>query len=296
MVKIAITIDVEGYQRAGKDKYKCVEKTIPKLISLFNQSNIKITWFIVHDRWDTITKKFPFFIDKMDKNGELGCHVHFMDKKNKYNIAYDFQKELIGDATKFLRNKGFDIASFRGGAYFFNQDTLKVLEELNYLVDSSVIPGYYALHASNGIIKRKFVNFFPNKNINGIEINHKNNSNLSPYYLSKQNYNKKGNSKILEIPLVVNPILNIDIGCFSRFLSLPISLISAINDFSIIDRLIKRKYSDSYIVLNSHPINFYNNLDIKLKKLNNFIKEYKKRKVEFSTLREIYDDYQKRKI
>lgn len=123
----------------------------------------------------------------MSQIGEIGTHVHFRKKDGKFCYDFEFQKDLIEEATYSLKSKGFDIHSFRGGDLFFNNDTLKILENLRYEVDSSVLQGF----------SRKIQDhFFINHRIQKIKININ-----EPYYLSDKNYLLSGKSSILEIPV-----------------------------------------------------------------------------------------------
>lgn len=123
----------------------------------------------------------------MSQIGEIGTHVHFRKKDGKFCSDFEFQKNLIEEATYSLISKGFDIHSFRGGDLFFNNDTLKILENLHYEVDSSVMQGFS---------KKIQDDFFIDHRIQKIKININ-----EPYFLSNNNYLISGKSNILEIPV-----------------------------------------------------------------------------------------------
>ena len=167
---------------------------MPKICDIFNEYNAVGTWFIQHDfgqyytsNYGKVDEKFPNIVEKLSQIGEIGTHVHFRKKDGKFCSDFEFQKNLIEKATDALRSKGFKIQSFRGGDHFFNNDTIKVLENLNYEIDSSVMQGFS---------RRLQDNFLVDHRIRGIDININ-----KPYFLSNNNYLISGKSHILEIPV-----------------------------------------------------------------------------------------------
>lgn len=185
---IALTIDVEPnsmeiLERTG-EKFTGLTKAMPKFLNIVNKHKVPATWFITHDYWSKIDQEFPLLVEEMNENGEIGCHAHFRRDKEIYYRDYKFQMEIVGDATQGLRAQGFDVQSFRGGANFFDETTLRVLKELDYKVDSSVVPGLLA------------------ERVSGFEVNHKQRLSAKPYFLSLTNHCIPGDSGILEIPFV----------------------------------------------------------------------------------------------
>jgi hypothetical protein len=167
---------------------------LPKVTDIFDEYNVVGTWFIQHDLGQYYTKdygkvdeKFPDIVEKLSQIGEIGTHVHFRKKNGDFCSDYEFQMDLIENATDSLRDKGFDIQSFRGGDHFFNNDTVKILEDLNYKIDSSVMQGFS---------RRKKDNFLIDHRIRTIEVTIN-----EPYFLSNINYLISGKSKVLEIPV-----------------------------------------------------------------------------------------------
>jgi peptidoglycan/xylan/chitin deacetylase (PgdA/CDA1 family) len=127
----ALTMDVEPnitriVNETG-DKYSGLTESTPALLDILKAHEVPFTWFITHDYWGKIDIKFPSLIEKMSKNGEIGCHVHFRRNKERYFTDYNFQLEIIKKATNSLREQGYPVKSFRGGNLFFNKNTLRVL-------------------------------------------------------------------------------------------------------------------------------------------------------------------------
>ena len=147
-LKIALTFDVEAncseVEQQTRKRFSGITDAMPKILDLFDVHGVSATWFIQHDYELEADEMFPKIIDRMKENGEVGCHVHFRNgatKANRYQHDISFQQKIIENATNALRGKGFPVYSFRGGANFFDESTLSVLEALNYKIDSSVIPG-----------------------------------------------------------------------------------------------------------------------------------------------------------
>lgn len=131
-------------------------------------------------------EKFPEVVEQLSRVGEIATHVHFRKKNGDFYSEYEFQKTLIENATDSLRAKGFDVVSFRGGDHFFNNDTLKVLEQLDYEIDSSVMQGF-SRSIGDFVIDHKVRNKQIPLNI--------------PYFPSHDDYMIAGTSNILEIPV-----------------------------------------------------------------------------------------------
>ena len=186
IIRIALTCDVE--------RDSSIKNDLPKVIDIFNEFKAVGTWFIQHDfgkyyteHFGRVDEKFPEILEKLSHIGEIGSHVHFRNKKGEFCSDFNFQKQLLEKATDSLRSKGYNVKSFRGGDHFFNNDTLKVLEELNYEIDSSVMQGFSRKIHGNFLINHKIRK-------SGLKIN-------EPYFLSKDNYLEPGESNILEIPV-----------------------------------------------------------------------------------------------
>ena len=190
-IKIVLSMEVEpnstNFLVKTGEKYSGITRVLPNLLDMLSKYKIPVTWFITHDYWSKIDQEFPQLVDRMHDNGEIGCHVHFRKEKEIYLTDYNFQMELIGRATYFLRDKGFNVTSFRGGNFFFDENTLKVLEELNFEIDSSVVPGLYL------------------KPYPALTIDHKERISNEPYFPSYANHCIPGKSKILEVPISICP-------------------------------------------------------------------------------------------
>jgi len=131
---------------------------------------------------------------------ELGAHMHgeFAEPLANWNadrtdaFQIDFSPPIEYQKIRFLtelfdEKLGFRPTSFRAGRFGLSRYTLRFLEKLAYLVDSSVTPFTWWWRR-----KGKGVNFLG--------------ALYQPYFPSSNDFRKRGKMKILEVPIgIVNP-------------------------------------------------------------------------------------------
>jgi len=275
-IKLALTIDVEPLPRKMlvlfRDKDIPLNTAFPTLLDLTEKYNIPMTYFITHDYWDKIDLRFPHLVQRASENGEVASHVHFSDGRI-YRTDYGFQRMLIESATDSLRSQGFNVRSFRGGAHFFNRDTLRVLEELNYSVDSSIVPGLYA------------------KPVRGLVIDHRKATSLIPYFPSRNDPHLLGHSTVLEVPLTSYPILRFRTKAMEFLVAVPL-------DFHVIFQKplfaifkfqkLLMKEPGAVITIGFHT---YDLLHIRRYDIEKFFTTAKRMNVKFCTLSEVRKSY-----
>lgn len=151
-IYLIITIDTEQdvdqqYQNIGT--YRNIESGIETISSVFDKYTCKATWMVTPD----VAKQYSEILKKMhDKGDEIGCHIHpeFFTRSSiahlrhtEYlcNFSKDEQRRMIKKSTEIIeRACGFRPVSFRSGRFGLNNETLSVLQENGYLIDSSVCP------------------------------------------------------------------------------------------------------------------------------------------------------------
>jgi hypothetical protein len=280
---IALTIDVEPntteiLQRTGS-KHSGLSKAMPRFLEIVNCNKVPVTWFVTHDNWSKVDQDFPLLVENMNDNGEIGCHVHFRRNKEVYYKDYNFQSEIVGDATRGLRSQGFNVQCFRGGANFFDETTVKVLKELDYKVDSSVVPGLFAERAP------------------GFEANHKQRLFAKPYFLSAENHCMPGDSGILEIPLSVCTYFRLHqkkvAVAFGRAISICRPAQNLIKDIKTLESESLKLFGQTMpAVLTAHPYDFLDNIDEQMRNLEAFINKAKEElNAEFVTLQQVREKY-----
>ena len=290
VLRIALTFDVENnslfYIEKTGEKYSGLTKAIPKVLEMLREQKVPGTYFIAHDNENKIDQEFPSLVESMNENGEIGCHIHFRrgsEKGSPYERSIDFQNSIIGDSTNFLRDIGFDVRSFRGGANFFDENTIKVLEKFDYLTDSSVVPGLYSEPAK------------------GLVVDHKQRLYSKPYFPSHSNHCVPGGSKILEIPISVCPKIRFHNNIFSIFLGRPMFMCNSadvlLNKIDIITYdSMKTMHQSIPIVMTAHSYDFLINTEKRTHDLELFIKRVREElNAKFVTLNEIRNDYIDRK-
>ncbi len=202
-----LTIDVEidagpKWKTSSPQSFLGVIEGIPKLQILCDRYGVKPTYLISPATMfdEDCIKLFK----SLDQNKcELGTHLHgeYIGPHAKY-LAPDFSgkdpgemqceyaKELEFEKLKTLTEKFIAVfnrspKSFRAGRFGARGHTIKCLEELEYTHDTSVTP---------------FKNWYKKADFSQIE-------SVRPYHPSFDDITKKGNSKIVEVPVSITPNL-----------------------------------------------------------------------------------------
>lgn len=191
-----MTVDVDGWSSLLRfysinhdpleaDSQVNVEDGILKLLQLFEKHELKATFFVTGE----MAQKHSGAIREICREGhEVACHG-LTHEKNECLLDETSQRRRIGEATKILEERnGRRPRGFRAPCLRANETTLSILDEYQYVYDSSVIPtfvpGYY------GSLRTP----------------------LKPYHPSASSIEKRGSYKILEIPVSVNPIFPLPVS------------------------------------------------------------------------------------
>jgi peptidoglycan/xylan/chitin deacetylase (PgdA/CDA1 family) len=218
-----LTLDLELYDPIKDLNNKMKEKFIleqeailKKIFSLLNKNKVRISCFVTNEFVDDF---YDFFHKYVIKNHEVGCHTanHFFYRPGKH-------AELIDSIKKnkaFLeRETGLICQGFRAAGGVIPINLIKILKELNFKYDSSLIPGFVPgrLNYSKGIKKPYFPDF---DNI----------------FVSSSE-----NNEIIEFPLLVSKIINLSMnGVFFSYFNKIVDL---------------KKYDNKYGVVYLHPYDF----------------------------------------
>ncbi|MCG3154506.1 MAG: hypothetical protein DKINENOH_01100 [bacterium] len=202
MIYFLITIDTECDKgpcwRVQKPmRFEAVKRGIPeRLQPLFERYGIKATYLlspeVIADADSVAT------LQRLGGKVELGTHLHgeYIEPQadweaeataafqSQYSLEIERQK-LENLTLAFTRAFGYAPTSFRAGRFGISRQSLPMLQELGYRVDSSVTP-FLAWHAdaSHG------VNFLG--------------APQQPYYPSPIDFRKAGSLRILEVPVTVH--------------------------------------------------------------------------------------------
>jgi len=201
-VFFVITIDTEidrspDWKVSTNETFSSVLEGIPKkLTPLFNKFGAKPTYLLSSE---VIENNNCLAVLKNIKNCELGTHLHgdliepqkTVDKlsgafvkamQSFYPKEIEYQK-LKNLTDLFIRKFGYQPKSFRAGRFAVGNNTINSLEKLGYLIDSSITPGIDWNYPEGR------ANFLQTKE--------------QPYFPSRENFLKAGDSKILEIPVSI---------------------------------------------------------------------------------------------
>ena len=183
--QIIFTVDIEKDSlRYLKNSYRGIEEALPILLELFKEFNIVCDFFVSGD----VVEKHHRIIKKLiHEEHNLGCHGYSHKLLCRRDLNY--QLSDISKATKTIEKvTGFRPKMFRAPMFGANGDTIQVLENLDYVIDSSVLPGR--------ILKKwKLFTIYDFRNVP-----------REPYNPSNKDVTIKGNSPITEIPITENPI------------------------------------------------------------------------------------------
>jgi len=196
-----ITVDTEcdkgpGWLIQKPLKFRSAIDGIPSILEpVFQQFGAKATYLLspeVIQNDDCVS----ILRDVQKKGAELGTHLHgefiephtkldtdaTWEMQNTYSRDIEYQK--LKNLTALFEEKfGYRPTSFRAGRFGIGENTLPILAELGYTVDSSVAP-YCSWKDKGG-----FIEFFG--------------APTQPYHPDATNPKKKGKLPILEVPVTV---------------------------------------------------------------------------------------------
>jgi len=257
---VAITIDTEsGYveknerrvwQRENPKAFIGFYKGIENWRSLLNKYDAKSTFFCSSQCFDSngnerkkILKQLSLLLNKKH---EIGLHIHpkgDLALQKETNEEYDFtsarffdfkakKKFLVASKNLFVKNisRLRTLKSFRWGNWGLDNDSVKILEELGFIVDSSATPGIIG-HLSDDM----------HFDWEQVETHY-------PFFLSKKNYQdtETQDSKVLEIPIATY-------NCLGKTLRAdPVNLSSLMSAFNYYYKNADRNHKPFVFVIISH--------------------------------------------
>ncbi len=200
-VTFLVTIDTEEEREWDSDYLDHTHYTVKNISFLqplqdvFDKYGVKATYLI---DYPVATDKIASAIlkDFQDNHqAEIGMHLHpwvnppYEEKRTvahsfPSNLPPELQFEKMKLLTKVISDAvGQRPVTYRAGRYGFNESSVNVLQELGYLVDTSIVPFREAKQ--------------PHEPSFGWL------ANTEPYFLNPEAITEPGNSKLLEVPLTV---------------------------------------------------------------------------------------------
>lgn len=169
----ALTVDVEDYfqvsafadrvSRKDWDKYESrIESNTEKLLTLFDQSNVRATFFILG--W--VAERYPQLIKRIATSGhELASHGYW------HQLVYDltpeeFARDICDSKDAIANASGIEVTAYRAPSFSIVEQSLwalDILAEHDFRIDSSIFP--IGGHDRYGLVDAK-------KEIHDIETKH----------------------------------------------------------------------------------------------------------------------------
>src|SRR3990172_10647483 len=141
MKNFYVTVDVEeDFPPYLTNSYIGIQKGIPRLLNCLRDKRVFSTFFVTGE----IALKFPKIVSAILEDGhEIGCHSFTHKPLAGFQLSsVNKQKVDIEKATRILEKlMGRKPTLFRSPEFSVNNNTFKVLEDLGYRLDSSVLPG-----------------------------------------------------------------------------------------------------------------------------------------------------------
>ena len=185
MKTFMLTFDVEQNCPPFDNGYEGVRDGMPKILDMLDELNIKATMFIT----GRSAELYPKIIKRVAKKHEIQCHTY--NHEVLENLSYEEQKKSILKCKKILENlTGKKINGFRAPYARFNKTTFKVLHDLNFRYDSSVM--------SRTIVGK------------GLTEMNKINRNILQFLLYPDEKIKQFNENMIKIISKANDIFNLD--------------------------------------------------------------------------------------
>jgi len=206
-----VSIDVES--DFGQKSFKGVEG-LENILDIFKKYNISSTLFIT----GPVLEKYPDLVKKWSQTNEISCHNFTHATLDKLTL-YQREKELNDFLKIYSSLFGQNPLGFRAPRFVIDGTQLELLEKHNFFYDSSVLSNYIPFKEYQG-----FKGKAPN----------------TPYFPSRENYLKKGEMKILEIPIA------------TQILGLPLFGIGLRYLPAIFWKILFKIHSPSFITLGMH--------------------------------------------
>ena len=183
-----MTNDVESFSiplnRLDHDTAKEVYKVgLPRLLDVYAKHDIKCTFYFTGE----ITEIIPEAVELvLDQGHEIGCHGYDHSHEKAFDMM-SFQEQVVElrKAKRVIETVAGTIRDFRAPALRINESTIRALEETGFNTDSSIASQRFDGPLTFGS-KRKLKWLVAPR---------------FPYNLSYDSVVKKGESKILELPI-----------------------------------------------------------------------------------------------
>ncbi len=168
------SIDVEHDLGEGERRFSGVEN-LDKILSIFKKHGIAATLFVTGQ----VLEKYGSLVKEWSGDFEIACHsfshrfwntLSFQEREKELTDYLNLYQEIFNEKPR----------GFRAPSHLIDREGIKLLEDRGFLYDSSVVPHYPFFKTYRGFRGR---------------------APLLPYQPSSQDYRRRGDMKILEIPV-----------------------------------------------------------------------------------------------
>lgn len=168
------SIDVEHDLGETVKKFQGVEN-LNKILDIFKKNSILATLFVTGE----VLESYNQLVKEWAKDYEVACHTFSHQFWSTLNLT-ERENQLDNFFNLYQRIFQTLPQGFRAPSHLIDNEGMKLLEERGLGYDSSVVPHYPFFKQYRGF---------------------KGKAPLLPYYPASEDYRKKGNMKILEIPV-----------------------------------------------------------------------------------------------
>ena len=177
---------------------------VQRFLDIFSKYSIKATFFAIGA--DALIPEHAHIIRQIAAQGHEIANHSMNHPLNFKGLGQEAMIDEIKNSQEILeRVSGKRVRGFRAPTFSIDERVLKILKDLGYVYDSSILPSFIASLALN------FAHFClagKPRNIAGSNVRFAN-SPLCLYYPAMENMAKRGTGKIYELPLSVIPGLRL---------------------------------------------------------------------------------------
>ena len=188
-MEFLMTLDVESFSiplnRCDSSTGERVWKIgIPLIINLLSKYDVKATFYFTGEFAEIVPNALDFV---SDHDHEIGCHGYDHTPDRAFDVlSYEEQLTELKRARRLIEGiTGGRITSFRAPMLRINEDTIRALETAGFKTDSSVCPQRFDGPFTFG--SRRKLRWLISPRM--------------PYHPSRESVFRRGDSKILEIPI-----------------------------------------------------------------------------------------------
>jgi len=174
-----LSIDVEKKENQKIQPFEGVDN-LDNILNIFRRHNLPATLFVTGE----VLEYCPDLVKKWSKDFEIASHNYWHVQLNKIDFAE--RERQVKDFVNLYKNIfGFLPRGFRAPRNIIENNQFQILERYGFLYDASVFPRYpWRI---------------------GAYIGYRGQAPIMPYRPSKENYRKRGDLPIFEIPESLAP-------------------------------------------------------------------------------------------